>query len=195
MKLACSLPVIIAGCLCLASCATRKPAAPSPASPTKEENPAQKPSPLLVKRPAELQSVARPEAQAVPQDIADRSSAAQAAPYLPPPSRTDQVIRRVDASLESLQDGILIFQKSSSGHKKSQTGLFEDAIVLNRLRGAITTVQDAKDSAPMSVTVSRSCAYLKFGPGATASGIAKYINAALKTEGITRVCANVGSSS
>lgn len=71
--------------------------------------------------------------------------------------------------------------------RTSPGGLFEDAIVLNRLRGQLKKVSGLPDSVRGTATVQGARAYLKLTDPIGAELAARAIDAALKTDGVTVV--------
>lgn len=71
--------------------------------------------------------------------------------------------------------------------RNSPGGLFEDAIVLNRLRGQLKKVPGLPDSVRGTATVQSAKAYLKLTDPISTDLAARAIDAALKTDGVTVV--------
>lgn len=173
--------VLAAAVIALASCIHRAPPPPPPPvfavptptpSPTPAPTPAPKPAkprvPPTAKAPAAPAPVPTPEPR--------RESADPAA----------QIARLVQTgNLAGVESGRLIFAKPQS-RKDPEPGLFEDAIILSRLRGNLRALPASEQQLITAVTVRRACACLRLSPATSPSAAARIIDAALKTPGVNR---------
>ena len=103
------------------------------------------------------------------------------------PTRTEEIIRgvRPGTLVETSRAG-LVFSLPGPP-PASQGGLFEDAIVLSRLRGQLKKVPGLPESVPSSATVQSAKAYLRLNDEVSVELVARAIDTALKTNGITVV--------
>ncbi len=156
----CGLSLSALGLFC--SCAPVKKAPPAAVATTPEF----KSERALIARPISL----------APQDATAKTT-----------SRTEQITQLVRAgTLIETGKGSLVFCLSRTP-RNSPVGLFEDAIVLSRLRGQLKKVPGLPDSVGGAATVQSARAYLKLNDQITAELAARAIDAALKTDGVTVV--------
>jgi hypothetical protein len=101
--------------------------------------------------------------------------------------RAEQITQLVRAgSLIETSRECLIFSQTRNP-KTAQGGLFEDAIVLGRLRGQLKKISGLPDSVAGTATVQGTRAYLKLSDQITAELAARAIDSALKTNGVSVV--------
>jgi hypothetical protein len=111
-----------------------------------------------------------------PQEAAARSA-----------TRSEQITQLVRAgTLVENSKECLIFSLSRTT-KNAPGGLFEDAIVLGRLRGQLKKISGLPESVAGSATVQGARAYLKLSDQITAELAARAIDSALKTDGVSVV--------
>jgi hypothetical protein len=82
--------------------------------------------------------------------------------------------------------GTLVFSKSRPA-SVSGSGLYEDAILLGRLRQALKETEGIPDSLSATATVRDAKAFLTIGDGLPAAEAARAIDAALRTPGVNAV--------
>jgi hypothetical protein len=111
-----------------------------------------------------------------------------------PPSRSDQIIRLVRSGEVVETSAQLVIFAAPRPSETTPGGLFEDAIVLNRLRGGLKKIPGLPPQVSGSATVSRARAFLQLGDLVSAELAAKAIDAALRTDGITQVHATLRDS-
>jgi hypothetical protein len=167
----CGLPV--AGLIFLCSCSsvdTKTPPPVAAAAPADSEFK----SPRVFRAPRVF---ARPRPVSLtPQETAARSV-----------TRTEQITQLVRAgTLVETGRERLIFSQSRPA-KAAPGGLFEDAIVLNRLRGQLKKVAGLPETVVGSATVQGARAYLKINDEIPAELAARAIDSALKTDGVSIV--------
>jgi hypothetical protein len=157
---------LLAGGLALLCSCTSSRQAPPPAAA------AAVPPDLKTNRPA----VTRPVSVA-PEGTASRIS----------PTRAEQITQLVRAGtlVETSRD-CLIFSLERAP-RNSPGGLFEDAIVLSRLRGQLKKISGLPDTVAGTATVQSARAYLKLSDQITAELAARAIDSALKTDGVSVV--------
>ena len=164
---------VSAAALLLSSCTyqgakQRKPSAVSPAPPAVAR---------IAKPP--------PRTRSVPRTPAERRITLPAAPKREL-TKAEQIIVSVrEGYLTESGRGTLVFSKSKRIDAQG-TGLFEDAILLGRLRRVLKETEGVPDSTLSTATVRDARAFLDINAvsGATA---AKAIDAALRTQGINSV--------
>lgn len=101
--------------------------------------------------------------------------------------RSEQITQLVRAgSLIETSRECLIFSQTRAP-KTVPGGLFEDAIVLGRLRGQLKKIAGLPESVAGTATVQGARAYLKLSDQITAELAARAIDSALKTEGVSVV--------
>jgi hypothetical protein len=121
----------------------------------------------------------------------ERSVAPQPVAPKPPPSKAEQIIGLVRGGrLVNQGDGALVFSKSGLT-RSSRSGLYEDAILLARLRSSLKETPGVPESVSAGATVRDARAFLQIDslPAATA---ASAIDAGLRTPGIIAVQARTG---
>jgi hypothetical protein len=102
-------------------------------------------------------------------------------------SRSEQITRLVRAgALVEADKECLVFSVTPT-QKPAPGGLFEDAIVLNRLRGQLKKISGLPESVAGTATVQGARAYLKINDAITAELAARAIESALKTDGVAVV--------
>ena len=102
-------------------------------------------------------------------------------------SRSEEITQLVRAgSLVETSRECLIFSQTRTP-KNVPGGLFEDAIVLGRLRGQLKKISGLPESVPGTATVQGARAYLKLSDQITAELAARAIDSALKTDGVSIV--------
>lgn len=173
---------LAAAIFALASCAHRTQPPPpvfavpipTPApSPTPTPTPAPPPKPAKPRVPPTAKAPAAPAPASTPEPR--RESADPAA----------QISRLVqNGNLTGVESGRLIFAKPQS-RKDPEPGLFEDAIILSRLRGNLRTLPANDEQFIAAVTVRRACACLRLSPAASPPAAARIIDAALRTPGVS----------
>ena len=108
------------------------------------------------------------------------------------PSKTEQIVGLVRGGyLVSQDEGALVFSKSGLT-RSSRSGLYEDAILLARLRRMLKETAGIPEAIPASATVRDARAYLSIDDGLSASAAASAIDAGLRTPGIIAVQVRVG---
>lgn len=165
----CGLPV--AGLIFLCSCSSVEKKTPPPvaAAPAQEfKAPRDFGTPRIFPRPR-------------PASLGARETGAKSV------SRTEQVVLLVRAGtlVETGRD-CLIFSQARTP-QTAPGGLFEDAIVLNRLRGQLKKVSGLPEAVVASATVQGARAYLKIPDEIAAELAARAIDSALKTDGVSIV--------
>jgi hypothetical protein len=121
----------------------------------------------------------------------ERSAAPQSVAPKPEPSKAEQLVGLVRGGrLVNQGGGALVFSKSGLT-RSSRSGLYEDAILLARLRHALKETYGVPDSVSASATVRDARASLEIDslPAVTA---ASAIDAGLRTPGIIAVEARTG---
>lgn len=104
-----------------------------------------------------------------------------------PRSRTEQIVeevkagRLVETNAESLIFSLPVAPPANPG------GLFEDAVVLGRLRSQLKKVPGLPEAIVGSATVQGSKAYLRIGDALSETLAARAIDAALRTNGVSLV--------
>ncbi len=83
--------------------------------------------------------------------------------------------------------GVMVFAKPGKGKKEPSASLFEEAIVLNRLRSKLKTIPNLPESVCSGATVRDSGAYLRLDLNMPATAVATIIDTALTTGGIRYV--------
>jgi hypothetical protein len=143
-----------------------------------------------VVRPSEGSSSGRATAtkeRKAPPPERQRSVAPQIVTPKPQPSKADQIVGLVRGGrLVDQGDGALIFSKSGLT-RSSRSGLYEDAILLARLRGALKEVGGVPESVSASATVREARAFLQIDASLPAVTAASAIDAGLRTPGIIAV--------
>jgi hypothetical protein len=127
----------------------------------------------------------------VPSPERERSVAPQTVAATPPPSKSEQIIGLVRGGrLVNQGDGALVFSKSGLT-RSSRSGLYEDAILLARLRRSLKETAGVPESISAGATVRDAKAFLEIEslPAMTA---ASAIDAGLRTPGIIAVEARTG---
>jgi hypothetical protein len=109
----------------------------------------------------------------------------------PQPSKTEQIIGLVrEGRLVDQGDGALVFSKSGLT-RSSRSGLYEDAILLARLRRALKETAGVPESVSADATVRDARASLEID-SLPAMTVANAIDAGLRTPGIIAVEARTG---
>lgn len=157
--------LLAGGLALLCSCASPRQAPPPAAAATI-------PPDLKTKRPPATRPVS----------VAPEGSAAGISP-----TRAEEITQLVKAGnlVETGRD-CLIFSLARAP-RNSPGGLFEDAIVLSRLRGQLKKISGLPDTVAGTATVQGARAYLKLGDQITAELAARAIDSALKTNGVSIV--------
>jgi hypothetical protein len=110
----------------------------------------------------------------------------------PQPSKAEQIIGLVRGGrLVDQGDGALVFSKSGLT-RSSRSGLYEDAILLARLRRALKETAGVPESVSADATVRDARAFLKIDNSLPAATAASAIDAGLRTPGIIAVQARTG---
>jgi hypothetical protein len=105
----------------------------------------------------------------------------------PPPSKAEQIIGLVRGGrLVDQGGGALIFSKSGLT-RSSRSGLYEDAILLARLRRALKGTGGVPESVAAGATVREARAFLEIDDSVPAVTAASAIEAGLRTPGIIAV--------
>jgi hypothetical protein len=105
----------------------------------------------------------------------------------PPPSKAEQIIGLVRGGrLVNEGDGALVFSKSGLT-RSSRSGLYEDAILLARLRRSLKDTPGVPESVSASATVREARALLEIDDSLPAATAANAIDAGLRTPGIMAV--------
>jgi len=157
------LPAVLATAWLLTSCATRPPEHPVEAAPI----------PIALKPPGEEKSEPHP------------------APRPVEPTRAEKIIRLVqDGGLIQADRNTLVFSKFRKP-PDSQAGLYEDAIMLDRLRRQLKQVKALPDAVLSSATIHDARAYLVLDDTIAIVPAAGAIDAALKTSGVSAVHARI----
>jgi hypothetical protein len=168
LALACSMVIL------LSSCADR----------TQTTTPASQGS--VSARPAVTKEKKAPPAER------ERSAAPQTVAPKPPPTKAEQIIGLVRGGrLVNEGDGALVFSKSGLT-RSSRSGLYEDAILLARLRRSLKETPDVPESVSAGATVRDAKAFLKIDDALPARTAASAIDAGLRTPGIIAVQARTG---
>lgn len=106
----------------------------------------------------------------------------------PRDSRQDQIISLVrNGELAESSRGVMVFAKPGKGKKEPSPSLFEEAIVLNRLRSKLKTIPNLPEFVCSGATVRDSGAFLRLDQNMSASTVATIIDMALTTGGIRYV--------
>jgi hypothetical protein len=169
LALVCSIVVL------LSSCADRTRSTTTPASQGSVS-----PRPAVTK-----------ERKAPPPDR-ERSAAPQTVAPKPPPNKTEQIIGLVRGGrLVNEGDGALVFSKSGLT-RSSRSGLYEDAILLARLRRSLKDTPGVPESVSAGATVRDAKAFLEINDSLPAITAASAIDAGLRTPGIVAVQARTG---
>jgi hypothetical protein len=121
----------------------------------------------------------------------ERRASLQTIPSRTQPSKTEQIVALVRGGyLVSQDQGALVFSKSGLT-RSSRSGLYEDAILLARLRRTLKEIAGLPEAISASATVRDARAYLSIEDGLSASTAASAIDAGLRTPGIIAVQARV----
>ncbi len=197
------IPVLCLGVL-LAGCSTPSPQPPEPnivvITPAPADNKAIKPP---QKKP---RSVSKPRHKPEPKPPANTGvqpsdqSAPQAATEVPapespvkskPPANSAPIASFVTAGqLESASPGVLVFAGNNAMAQEDQ-GLFEDAILLSRVRASLKAV--AEDDLASTAKVSSGTVTLDAPAHFEPQTMASAINTALNTSGVRKVQVNLTS--
>jgi hypothetical protein len=122
----------------------------------------------------------------------ERKAPPRTIPPRPQPSRAEQIIALVrEGRFVNDAQGALVFSKSGLT-RSSRSGLYEDAILLARLRRTLKETAGLPESLSASATVRDARAYLAIEDTLPASTAASAIDAGLRTPGIIAVQARVG---
>jgi hypothetical protein len=163
LALACSVVIL------LSSCADRTRTTPPPSEGSVSPRP-----------------TATKERKAPPPER-ERSVAPQTVAPKPPPSRAEQIIGLVRGGrLVNQGDGALVFSKSGLT-RSSRSGLYEDAILLARLRRSLKETPGVPESVSAGATVRDARAFLEIDDSLPAVTAASAIEAGLRTPGIIAV--------
>jgi hypothetical protein len=140
-------------------------------------------------------SLSRPAAtteRKVPPPERERRVPPQTEAAKPPPSKAEQIIGLVrGARLVNQGDGALVFSKSGLT-RSSRSGLYEDAILLARLRRSLKETAGVPESVSAGATVRDAKAFLEIDDSLPAATAASAIDAGLRTPGIIAVQARTG---
>jgi len=175
------LPAALLGVCFFTSCATRPPEHPSEAASAApaEEPKGRKPG----ARPALIPIALKPNVEAI--------SETPPAPLPVEPTRAEKIIRLVqNGGLIQADRNTLVFSKFRKA-PGSQTSLYEDAIILGRLRRQLKQVKALPDDVLSSATIRDARAYLMLDDGIAILPAAGAIDAALKTAGVAAVHARI----
>lgn len=108
------------------------------------------------------------------------------------PTKAEQIIALVrEGRLVSETQGALVFSKSGLT-RSSRSGLYEDAILLARLRRTLKETTGIPESLAARATVRDARAFIAIEDTLPASSAANAIDAGLRTPGIIAVQARVG---
>ena len=111
----------------------------------------------------------------------------------PQPSKAEQIIALVRGGrLVTQGDGALVFSKSGLT-RSSRSGLYEDAILLARLRRSLRETTGVPESVSAGATVRDAKAFLEIDDSLPAAIAASAIDAGLRTPGIIAVQARTGN--
>ena len=114
-------------------------------------------------------------------------------PIPPQPSKAEQIIALIrEGRLVNESQGTLVFSKSGLT-RSSRSGLYEDAILLARLRRTLKETAGIPEALSASATVRDARAYLVIERTLSASTAASAIDAGLRTPGIIAVQVRFGS--
>ena len=103
------------------------------------------------------------------------------------PTKTEQIITLVrEGYLVDEAKGALVFSKARPT-RTIGSGLYEDAILLGRLRRTLKETGGIPESLPAMATVRDARAFLKIDDALPASSAARAIDAALRTPGVNSV--------
>jgi hypothetical protein len=181
------LPLVGLVLLCSCSSVPRTetvPPQPAPASaPGADKNKVDRRKSIPV-RPTRSASVSPvvPAARVTPSTPTPPRLSAETPPA--PPSRAEQIRRlvRTGVLVEADRDS-LVFSTSRT-IQTAPGGLFEDAIVLNRLRGQLKKIPGLPESVAGTATVQGARAHLRIDTNLSAELAARAIEAALSTDGV-----------
>jgi hypothetical protein len=113
----------------------------------------------------------------------------------PQPSKAEQIIGLVRGGrLVDQGDGALVFSKSGLT-RSSWSGLYEDAILLARLRRSLKETAGVPESVSANATVRDARAFLEIDDSLPPATAARAIDAGLRTPGIIAVQARTGQGS
>jgi hypothetical protein len=170
VALTCAVALSLSSCAhrtATSSAATGTPPAPEVAS----SQPRRPSAPVPSERKPSLQAIPPPRTQ---------------------PSKAEQIIALVrEGRLVNESQGALVFSKSGLT-RSSRSGLYEDAILLARLRRTLKETAGIPESVSNAATVRDARAYLAIESTLPASTAASAIDAGLRTPGIIAVQARVG---
>ncbi len=122
----------------------------------------------------------------------ERKPSLQTIPPRTQPSKVEQIIALVrDGRLVNESQGALVFSKSGLT-RSSRSGLYEDAILLARLRRTLKETAGIPESLSATATVRDARAYLSDRGTLPASTAASAIDAGLRTPGIIAVQVRFG---
>jgi hypothetical protein len=126
-----------------------------------------------------------------------RSAPIESSPMLPSiapkaiPTKAEQIVRLVrEGNLVNESEGELVFSKNSLT-REARSGLYEDAILLGRLRRALKEAENIPSSIYDTATVRGARAVLKIDQALSAPAAARAIDAALLTPGVNAVQARI----
>lgn len=174
----------------LASCASRTPppavTAPGPAAPLPTPVPAPAPPP----RPAATAKPPAAPASAPPPARREEMTAPA-----PRPDRPGEIVRLVqNGTLADADRETLVFARQQP-RADGESSLFEDAIILSRLRANLKALPQCEETVIASAKVSRARVSLRLNAGLSPAAAARIIDAALKTPGVSRVTAQLAGPS
>ena len=148
-------------------------------------------SPTVPRSEGSLSRPATTKERKVPSPERERSVAPQIVAPKPQPSKAEQIIALVRGGrLVNQSGGALVFSKSGLT-RSSRSGLYEDAILLARLRRSLKETAGVPESVSAGATVRDAKAFLEI-ESLTAMTAASAIDAGLRTPGIIAVEARTG---
>ncbi len=169
----------------LTGCSTKAPQTPAPSAS----------SAVIHVRPASLASATTTDETARALGSSDQLAVVPPAnpkgpayASTPKDSRQDQIISLVrNGELAESSRGVMVFAKPGKGKKEPSASLFEEAIVLNRLRSKLKTIPNLPETVCSGATVRDSGAYLRLDQSMSPTSVATIIDTALTTGGIRYV--------
>jgi hypothetical protein len=146
----------------------------------------------LIARPAPTADAARePARQAAPPPAPERRAKLQTIVPKRELTKAEQIITLVrEGYFVGEARGAFVFSKSRLSSVPA-SGLYEDAILLGRLRQALKETASIPDSLSATATVRDARAFLTIDDGLSASEAARAIDAALRTPGVNSVQARI----
>ncbi|MEX1117433.1 MAG: hypothetical protein WEB60_01435 [Terrimicrobiaceae bacterium] len=192
------IPVFFLGVL-MAGCSAPAPRPPEPSivvvpSVSDDEKTIKRPtktrpvSPPRPKAPAKIAT--KPTAQSAPPTSAERPGADEAVAPESPTNNSPIASLVTAGRLESATSGQLIFASNSAAPAEDQ-GLFEDAILLSRVRAGLKAV--AEPDLASTAKVSSGTVTLDVPAGFEPKTIAAAVDTALSTSGVRKVQVNMAA--